>query len=100
MLLRWAAVRHNFDLRSRHRRFDPRFDLLQRFHDEKAVIPREFEGSRNIARNFRHGIPRLRVAPLGMTTRESSFDYRWLKHIWISARLQVVLTKLRHWEFT
>ena len=32
MLLRWAAVLHNFDLRTGHRGFDARFDLLERFH--------------------------------------------------------------------
>jgi hypothetical protein len=98
MLLRWTAVRHNFDLRSGHRVLDPRFDLVQRFHDEKAVIPSEVEGSRSIASRFRHGIPRLRFAPLGMTKRKSSLDHRWLKNIGIRRWLQIMSAKLRHGE--
>jgi hypothetical protein len=36
MLLRWAAVLHDLDLRAGHGGFDPRFDLLQRFHSKKV----------------------------------------------------------------
>src|SRR6478672_13789719 len=112
MLLRWTAVWHNFDLRSGHRSLDPRFDLVQRFHGEKAVIPREVEGPGRIASRFRHGIeslasrtlsaalqPRLRSAPLGMTKRESSLDHWRLKHAGIRCWLQIMFAKLRHGEF-
>jgi hypothetical protein len=32
MLLRWAAVLHDFDVRTGHTGFDARFDLLESFH--------------------------------------------------------------------
>src|SRR4029077_2353284 len=98
MLLRWAAVLHDFHILTGYRCFDADLDLLKRFHDEKAVIPSEVEGSRSIASSFRHGIPRLRFAPLGMTKRESSLDHRRLKNVRIRGWLQIMLTKLRHGE--
>jgi hypothetical protein len=49
MLLGGAAVLHDLDPCTVHGAFDPRFDLFQRFHDEKPVIPSEVEGFRNIA---------------------------------------------------
>src|SRR4029077_20748201 len=66
--------------------------------DEKAVIPREVEGSRGIASRFRHRIPRDRSAPLGITKRESSLDHRRLKHAGIRGWLQIMFAKLRHGE--
>jgi len=32
ILLRWARILHDLDIRARHSGFDPRFDLLQTFH--------------------------------------------------------------------
>src|SRR4029077_12077949 len=64
----------------------------------KRVIPRKVEGSRGIASRFRHGTPRDRSVPFGMTKRESSLDHRRLKHAGIRGWLQIMFAKLRHGE--
>src|ERR1041385_4956078 len=97
MLLSWTAILDNFGLRAGHSSFDAGLNLLERFHNQ-AVIPSAVEGSCSIAQRFRRGIPQLRFAPLGMTSRKSSFDYRRLKHIAIRCRLQIVSAKSRHRE--
>src|SRR3954451_8504729 len=95
MLLRRAAVLNDLDFRAGHRRFDSRFDLLQRFHFKKG-------GS--TSQNIMERIAALptpeshRVKDNAIHPERSSVDHRWVKHIRIRRRFQVVLSKLRHGE--